>query len=205
MGPQPVDVRGHRRTFSPPAAASADPHIMRVSTIAGAHQQPVSPFAIVGPIVDGIWRGATSSVWTMAAFLVLLVLAVVRVVHGVLYPSNVRDPVRRFSRAQRSLILARAGGRCEHHGLLTKRCRETQKLEADHIHPHSRGGQTHVDNGQALCRAHNRSKRAAIPFNWQLRTLERQRASYYPPGQLSAVVRLAPRTRSRSARSNGRQ
>lgn len=98
------------------------------------------------------------------------------------------DPSRRagrrelFSRVDEATILARAGGRCEHHYLLFGLCRETANLEADHIHPHSRGGQTAVANGQALCRTHNRSKRATVPNAWQLRSLERRRATYYPLG-----------------------
>jgi 5-methylcytosine-specific restriction endonuclease McrA len=88
--------------------------------------------------------------------------------------------------------LAHAGHRCEHHAPLLGRCRQTERLEADHIHPWSRGGQTAVANGQALCRRHNREKRAAVPFGRQLRSLEKRRAEYYPPGVSGAVTRHAP-------------
>ena len=57
-----------------------------------------------------------------------------------------RDPVRCFSRSDKALLLAWSGHRCEHHGLFG-RCEATERLEADHIHPHSRGGWTRVSNG----------------------------------------------------------
>jgi 5-methylcytosine-specific restriction endonuclease McrA len=101
--------------------------------------------------------------------------------------------VRRFSRADKSAILTRAGGRCEHHGWLFGRCRETIGLEADHVHPWSRGGPTAIANGQALCRRHNRLKRATVPFAWQLRALEKRRAAYFPPGVSVAITRRARR------------
>jgi len=137
----------------------------------------------------GIWLGATSSPWIAAGLIAFVLLMAVRLVHAVAYPSNERDPVRRFSRMDKAIIVSRAGGRCEHHGWIIGRCRATAKLEADHVHPHSRGGQTAVANGQALCRAHNRSKRATIPFTWQVRALERRRAGYFPPGIPTTVVR----------------
>jgi hypothetical protein len=146
----------------------------------------------------GIWIAATSSAWAAAGILVFLVLAMIRVVHAIAHPGNVRDPVRRFSRADKAIVLARAGGRCEHHGWVGGRCTKTELLEADHVHPHSRGGQTNVVNGQALCQRHNRNKRATIPFNWQLQALERRRAGYYPDGTAGAVVRRASRASRRT-------
>jgi hypothetical protein len=116
---------------------------------------------------------------------------VVRLVHAAAHSRTNRDPVRRFSRADKAAIEARAGGRCEQYGWLTKRCRQTEHLEADHVHPHSRGGQTAVANGQALCREHNWAKRARVPFGWQLRALERRRVGYFPTGVSGRVVRVA--------------
>jgi hypothetical protein len=147
---------------------------------------------------QGIWMAATSSAWAAAGILLFLILAMVRVVHAIAHPGNVRDPVRRFSTAAKAVVLARASGRCEHHGWIGGRCTKAELLEADHVHPHSRGGQTNVVNGQALCQRHNRNKRAAIPFNWQLRALERRRAGYYPDGTAGAVVRRASRASRRT-------
>lgn len=93
-----------------------------------------------------------------------------------------RDPVRRFPSQARRVITDRAGNRCEHHFLWMLRCPTTTNLEADHVHPHSRGGSTTVGNGQALCRSHNRSKGARVPFTWELRLLERRRGRYAPAG-----------------------
>jgi hypothetical protein len=143
-------------------------------------------------MLHGIWQGFVSAVSASPWLGVILVIAVaggvVRFVRSVIH-SGPRDPVRRFSRADKAAIVGRAGGRCEHHGWLFGRCRETERLEADHVHPHSRGGWTNIANGQALCRRHNREKRASVPFNFQLRGLEKRRAAYYPTGVPGAVVR----------------
>lgn len=88
--------------------------------------------------------------------------------------------------------MTRAGGRCEFHGLLGGRCTATQRLQADHVHPHSRGGSTTVGNGQALCARHNRAKAARIPFEWELRRIAKRRTAYYPAGVSGAVVRRTP-------------
>jgi hypothetical protein len=47
--------------------------------------------------------------------------------------------MRRFSCTDKAVIVARAGGRCERHGWTTGQCRVTEGLEADHVHPHSKG------------------------------------------------------------------
>ncbi len=104
-----------------------------------------------------------------------------------------RDPVRRFSRAQKAEILRRAGHRCEHPHGISGRCPATTQLEADHVHPHSRGGWTAVENGQALCRRHNKQKRARVPSNGDLRLLARRRVGYFPQGVPTVVTRFAPR------------
>ena len=100
-----------------------------------------------------------------------------------------RDQVRRFSAADRAFLMERAGNRCERHFLSLWRCPATQKLQADHIHPHSKGGRTHIRNGQLLCARHNKEKSARIPFEWQLRLLARNRASYFPAGMDGRVIR----------------
>lgn len=91
-----------------------------------------------------------------------------------------RDPVRTFSGRDRSYVLARADHRCEHYSLYAMRCPTTTSLQVDHIHPHSRGGSTTVNNAQVLCKAHNRRKGARIPFTWELRMIERKRQTYAP-------------------------
>ncbi|HXC77141.1 MAG TPA: HNH endonuclease signature motif containing protein [Candidatus Acidoferrum sp.] len=155
------------------------------------------PSLILHSAWNGIWAAATTSP-IFAALLILAVAgAVIGFVRAIIHGGHARDSIRRFPRADKAFLLARAGGRCEHHVMLLGRCRETERLEADHIHPWSRGGQTAIANGQALCRRHNRAKRAAIPYGWQLRALEKQRASYYPAGQSGAVSRRAARTRPR--------
>lgn len=95
-------------------------------------------------------------------------------------------------------MLSRAGGRCEHHSALTGRCRTTTDLEADHVHPHSRGGRTNLTNGQALCRRHNRRKHARVPYAWQLNQLARRRGSYYPQGVPGVTTRPAGVSRTDS-------
>ena len=67
-------------------------------------------------------------------------------------------------------------------------------------HPHSRGGWTRLENGQILCR-HNTLKRANVPWNFELREIEKRRLAYYPAGVSGAVVRRAPRTTWRKARA----
>jgi hypothetical protein len=155
-----------------------------------------SSATLVHTLWDGFWLAATSSPWVVLGIVVFLLITGVRVVHAACHPGSNRDPVRRFSRADKYAILSRAGGRCEHHGWVFGRCRQTERLEADHVHPHSRGGQTAVANGQALCRRHNLAKRATIPFNWQLRALERRRAGYFPAEVPATVVRKVDRGRA---------
>jgi hypothetical protein len=139
----------------------------------------------------GVWANASSMPWIAVGVATFLVVTVVRVVHAAGCARNDRDPQRMFSRADRAVILSRAGERCEHYSWATNRCVQTEHLEAVHIHPHSRGGQTAVVNGHALCRAHNWTRRATIPFTWQLRALERRRAVYFPAGIPGTVLRRA--------------
>jgi|SRR5699024_1973582 len=82
-----------------------------------------------------------------------------------------RDPQRLFSHTQKRALLQQAGHRCEHKHPLWRRCRETTRLQADHIMPWSRGGPTQLWNGQILCREHNRRKSNLVPrplYRWRL-------------------------------------
>jgi len=138
---------------------------------------------------------ATSSPWLGAVFCLLIVSVMARVYRAVRWAPIAAaglDPLRRFSGVDHA-ALSRAGARCERHGLLFGRCRETAKLHADHVHPHSKGGSTTVANGHLLCSRHNKQNAARIPFNWELRRVEKQRVSYFPAGASGAVVRRASR------------
>ncbi|WP_236832456.1 HNH endonuclease [Blastococcus sp. KM273128] len=146
---------------------------------------------IVGEIVTFLTGGAGKSLLTVA----LLFALAWRLAHHRSRPQDPghRDPVRRFSRVQKAEILRRAGHRCEHPQAISGRCSATTQLEADHVHPHSRGGWTMVENGQALCRRHNKQKRARVPSNADLRLLARRRIGYFPQGVPTVVTRFAPR------------
>lgn len=77
-----------------------------------------------------------------------------------------RDDRRGFSEAERIKIYRQDEGLCQ-------RCLEEgrpeeeaqvpwSEYETDHVIPHSKGGETVVENGQVLCRYHNRSKGATV-------------------------------------------
>ncbi len=59
---------------------------------------------------------------------------------------------RRFSSKQRLALAVLARFKCERCG------KPLDTFEADHVHPWCKGGETHVRNGQALCKACNRLK-----------------------------------------------
>ncbi|WP_159600721.1 HNH endonuclease [Agromyces humi] len=92
------------------------------------------------------------------------------------------DSRRRFTDAQRREGSRRAGdGRCEHKLPMWVRCRKTG-THADHIYPHSRGGQTTLSNLQMLCPHHNLAKSDKIPSALYVWRLERRRTRYFPAG-----------------------
>jgi hypothetical protein len=164
-----------------------------------------SPAATPNPahiILDGFWRAATNLAthepWIVALFALVLGVAMVRSARVAIH-TGPRDPVRLFTRADKALLLARAGHRCEFHGVIGGRCRSVDRLEADHIHPWSRGGATHVSNGQILCQTHNRDKSAAIPWDRSLRKLAERRAMYYPQDADRTVVRRHSKRASAAA------
>lgn len=107
-----------------------------------------------------------------------VLLAVLMALHTVLrIAQSRRDPRRRFSAEQKRLLVARAGGRCEHKALLWWRCSELG-TEADHIRAWSRGGLTELENGQLLCRRHNRRKSNHLVGPLYRHRLNRRRARY---------------------------
>jgi len=151
---------------------------------------------VLSSMSHGLWLAATSSPLSMLVVSLLALVVVVRIYRAFRWAPLTaagRDPVRRYTGPDRAAVLFRAGMRCERDGLLSGRCNQTERLQADHIHPHSKGGTTTVANGQALCSRHNKQKAARIPFNWELRRLEKHRSAYSPTGISVAVVRRSRR------------
>lgn len=77
-----------------------------------------------------------------------------------------KDSRRAFNEAERIAIYRKGRGRCQLCVQADKPDRETivpwNEFEADHVLPHSQGGQTLIENGQVLCREHNRRKGATV-------------------------------------------
>ncbi|MGX7678786.1 HNH endonuclease [Jatrophihabitans sp. DSM 45814] len=175
-------------------------HVIRTAPPSTPSPQGLTPRALVGGICDAIWATVSAAPWLGVVIGLLILTNVTRVVRTAIH-SGPKDPIRRFSRADKAVILSRAGYRCEHHIWLTGRCKATERLEADHVHPHSRGGWTRISNGQILCKRHNQTKRAAIPYNFQLRALEKRRLQYFPAGTPSTITRRPNRGKPQSGRS----
>ncbi|MGY1665924.1 HNH endonuclease [Geodermatophilus sp. SYSU D00696] len=149
----------------------------------------VDPADVGDGVLGGLLHHLAAEPWLGALVGLLLLNAVVRRVPGLLHGRSRRDPQRCFLRADKRLILQRAGHRCEHHSWLGSRCQATEDLQADHVHPHSRGGSTSVANGQALCPHHNTRKAARVPWTWELERLARRRLDYFPAGVPTVIVR----------------
>ena len=134
---------------------------------------------------DGGW-----GVWIVAAVVLLLVLVLVAA-RQAFRPQL--DPQRMFSSAQRREIFGRAGGTCEHKPLWWWRCSQVAS-HADHVFPWSKGGMTHVANGQAMCAKHNLRKSDWKPTRLYLWRLAHRRATYFPHGTQRHVVWRLNRT-----------
>jgi hypothetical protein len=124
-----------------------------------------------------------------------------------------RDPQRRYSPTQRRQLLIRSGYRCEHHYFHVLRCRERHLLEADHVIPWSRGGRTTLENGQMLCRRHNRRKTNRYPsplYRWMVRRRQTPLSTVSSPPRVRSsrsTTRARPtgsRPVSRSSRMRSR-
>jgi hypothetical protein len=150
---------------------------------------PFSATLLLRSVLHGASQAYVRAPVPMIVATLLVALSVMVRARAIFWQQAARDPVRLFSRSDKSLIVARAGGRCEHHHLMLGRCRVTQNLEADHVHPFSRGGRAAIANGQALCQRHNRLKGARIPWGWELKRLARRRALYFPAHTNTGVTR----------------
>jgi hypothetical protein len=142
-----------------------------------------------GDLLRSLMDAAAAHPWITGLFALLVLVRLVEGVRTAVHGRYPRDPQRLFVGADRATLLARAGRRCEHHSFLFGRCAVTERLQADHVHPHSRGGATNVANGQVLCGRHNARKANRIPWTWELDRLARRRQTYFPPGMPTAVVR----------------
>lgn len=78
------------------------------------------------------------------------------------YELFVKDEKRTFDEAQRIKIYRKDDGLCQEclkEGKSEVEARVSwSKFQADHVLPHSKGGQTIVENGQVLCEYHNAKK-----------------------------------------------
>lgn len=144
---------------------------------------------VVVQLFHGVLGELFSSPWVVGLFALIALNAGIKTIRTIIHGHHVPDPQRKFSGAQRAVIFVRAGNRCEHHSWLLGRCEESGGLQADHIHPHSRGGATALENGQVLCRRLNKRKAARVPWDWELARLARRRDRYFPADTPRAVVR----------------
>jgi len=77
-----------------------------------------------------------------------------------------KDEKRRFDEAERIRVYRQDGGLCQlclDEGKPEGEAEVSwEEFEADHVTPHAEGGPTVVDNGQVLCRYHNRQKGSRV-------------------------------------------
>ena len=77
-----------------------------------------------------------------------------------------KDDRRAFNEAERILVYRINDGMCQmciDEGKPERECRVSWKdYQADHVLPHSKGGQTVIDNAQVLCSYHNQQKGAKV-------------------------------------------
>ena len=103
-----------------------------------------------------------------------------------------KDEQRGFSEAERIAIYQRDNGLCQMCLAEGKPEREAvvswSEYEADHVIPHSKGGETTVFNGQVLCRIHNRRKGAASDSH----DLQRPDAYMPPVGPVRSSPQESP-------------
>src|SRR3712207_1719663 len=104
--------------------------------------EPETAGSSPGDLVDEVLQIGLAEVlstpWLVGLLAVFTLAKVVDLGRAIVHGGHGRDPRRTFSRPDKVQILKRAGHRCERHSWLLGRCRETEALQADHIHPHSR-------------------------------------------------------------------
>ena len=152
---------------------------------------------LVGAVLQSVLAEVLSTPWLVGLLVLLAIGKLLQLGRAVVHGGHGRDPRRTFSRAEKVALLERASYGCEHHSRLLGRCRETEALQADHVHPHSRGGVTDIANGQGLCKRHNRKKAARVPWGWELARLTRRRQAYFPSGSVAAAMGRASARRGR--------
>jgi len=120
--------------------------LMVVTVVAGVTVAGVTTYSGMGPTVLPLVIAGISSfgLWVTS-------------------PEKIRPKTntqrRDFSPNQKNEIWSKSGGYCVHCDVeLTPFKGESNSFQADHIVPHSKGGETTVENGQALCQACNGSK-----------------------------------------------
>ncbi|APX31812.1 hypothetical protein BH708_02755 [Brachybacterium sp. P6-10-X1] len=133
--------------------------------------------AVIGLLLDHPWILLSIAVVTLVA------LGLASPVGGA---TEIRDPRRTFTAAERREAFERAGLRCEHKPLLWHRCTNTP-TQGDHIYPWSRGGRTAMSNQQALCPFHNSRKSGSVPTRMYILRLQLRRRRYFP-GDVSPRV-----------------
>lgn len=133
--------------------------------------------SLLGPVETVLDLVPTLGPWVGG---VIAALVVITIVSSALKPRRIpyrkRDQTRLFPWSQKKQLIAVAGGRCEHKHPLWRRC-PRRGSEADHIIPWSRGGRTVLENGQLLCRKHNKRKSDTVPshlYRWRLKQRRRR-------------------------------
>ena len=96
---------------------------------------------------------------------------------------------RLFSSKQKEALFIFADGKCQNCG------EALEDWEADHIYPHSKGGETTLTNGQALCKKCNRAKGDFAypkPRDWQIEFLDAYQKVAYDGNQHRFLLVATP-------------
>jgi hypothetical protein len=117
-----------------------------------------------------------NAVWVLF-FIVLLCIIVYTLIY-IFKKEVIKDENRLFSFDQRQLIKQNAKEKCENRFLFFFRCLR-HGTDADHIFPHSLGGNTDIENAQWLCKRCNCKKGAKKPSKYYMSRLKFWRKFYY--------------------------
>lgn len=159
-------------------------------------QRTEDAFATISAIIKVlIENGQTVLIVVGVLFALSLVLKVYRA-----FNKPPKDGDRLYSKQDRMIGFARAGGRCEMDGFLWfLRCSREAK-HGDHHYPHSKGGATTMQNFVAACVRCNTSKGAKVPTRMQTRRIQNRRRSYFPKGvSVTAGERITKKSRKLAA------